>query len=457
MHFHHSSSTARDMTKGSILMQLITFSMPLMLGNVFQMLYNTVDSVVVGNFVGTQALAAVGSTTMIVNIMVFFFGGFSTGATVVIARRYGAGDRQKLHTAIQTTMTATFILSVVFTVMGLVGVDPMLRLMATPDDVFDQAAVYLRVYMAGFSGLVIYNMCSGILRAVGDTTRPLYFLILTSLMNIVLDLFFVLTMKMGIAGVAYATIISQFISAGLTLALLTFTKDVYRMDWRDLHLNSKVVGEIVAVGLPAGIQSIVTAVSNVFVQSYINAFQSQCMAGWATYNKLNQFVELPMQSLAIASTTFVSQNIGADQEERANRGAFLSVALCLAVTGVIILVIEMFAAPAVALFTTDEEVIRFGVLFIRTNCVFLLFNCVNHVLAGAMRGRGESTAPMVIMLLSFVVLRQTYLFVMTHYIANTPTVVGFGYPLGWMTCCALEIIYYVIRWGKKKPAGPELA
>lgn len=457
MHFHHSSSTARDMTKGSILMQLITFSMPLMLGNVFQMLYNTVDSVVVGNFVGTQALAAVGSTTMIVNIMVFFFGGFSTGATVVIARRYGAGDRQKLHTAIQTTMTATFILSVVFTVMGLVGVDPMLRLMATPDDVFDQAAVYLRVYMAGFSGLVIYNMCSGILRAVGDTTRPLYFLILTSLMNIVLDLFFVLTMKMGIAGVAYATIISQFISAGLTLALLTFTKDVYRMDWRDLHLNSKVVGEIVAVGLPAGIQSIVTAVSNVFVQSYINAFQSQCMAGWATYNKLNQFVELPMQSLAIASTTFVSQNIGADQEERANRGAFLSVALCLAVTGVIILVIELFAAPAVALFTTDEEVIRFGVLFIRTNCVFLLFNCVNHVLAGAMRGRGESTAPMVIMLLSFVVLRQTYLFVMTHYIANTPTVVGFGYPLGWMTCCALEIIYYVIHWGKKKSAGPELA
>lgn len=457
MHFHHSSSTARDMTKGSILMQLITFSMPLMLGNVFQMLYNTVDSVVVGNFVGTQALAAVGSTTMIVNIMVFFFGGFSTGATVVIARRYGAGDLQKLHTAIQTTMTATFILSVVFTVMGLVGVDPMLRLMATPDDVFDQAAVYLRVYMAGFSGLVIYNMCSGILRAVGDTTRPLYFLILTSLMNIVLDLFFVLTMKMGIAGVAYATIISQFISAGLTLALLTFTKDVYRMDWRDLHLNSKVVGEIVAVGLPAGIQSIVTAVSNVFVQSYINAFQSQCMAGWATYNKLNQFVELPMQSLAIASTTFVSQNIGADQEERANRGAFLSVALCLAVTGVIILVIELFAAPAVALFTTDEEVIRFGVLFIRTNCVFLLFNCVNHVLAGAMRGRGESTAPMVIMLLSFVVLRQTYLFVMTHYIANTPTVVGFGYPLGWMTCCALEIIYYVIHWGKKKPAGPELA
>ena len=448
LHMHHS--TARDMTQGSIAAQLIAFSLPLMLGNVFQMLYNTVDSVVVGNFVGTEALAAVGSTTMIVNILVFFFNGFSTGATVVIARRFGAGDRQELHTAIQTTMAATFILSVVFTVVGLLSVDPMLRFMATPDDVFDQAALYLRIYLAGFSGLVIYNMCSGILRAVGDTTRPLYFLVLTSLMNIVLDLLFVLKLNMGIDGVAYATIISQFISAGLTLALLTFSKDIYRMDWKDLRLNSKVVREIVAVGLPAGIQSIVTAVSNVFVQSYINAFQSQCMAGWAAYNKLDQFVMLPMQSLALASTTFVSQNIGAGQEKRADKGAVVSVALCLAVTGVIVLLLMLLAAPAVALFTKDDEVIRFGVLFIRANVVFLLFNCVNHVLAGAMRGRGDSTAPMVIMLLTFVVLRQIYLFVMTRYIANTPFAVGFGYPVGWMSCCVLEVCYYAARWGKKK-------
>ena len=449
-HLHAHHSTARDMTQGSIVAQLIAFSLPLMLGNVFQMLYNTVDSVVVGNFVGTEALAAVGSTTMIVNILVFFFNGFSTGATVVIARRFGAGDRQELHTAIQTTMAATFILSVVFTVLGLLAVDPMLRFMATPDDVFDQAALYLRIYLAGFSGLVIYNMCSGILRAVGDTTRPLYFLILTSLMNIVLDLFFVLKLNMGIDGVAYATIISQFISAGLTRALLTFSKDIYRMDWKDLHLNPVVVREIVAVGLPAGIQSIVTAVSNVFVQSYINAFQSQCMAGWAAYNKLDQFVMLPMQSLAMASTTFVSQNIGAGQESRANKGAVVSVALCLSVTGVIVLLLVLLAAPAVALFTSDEEVIRFGVLFIRANVVFLLFNCVNHVLAGAMRGRGDSTAPMVMMLLTFVVLRQIYLFVVTRYIANTPLAVGFGYPVGWMSCCVLEVCYYVARWGRKK-------
>ena len=451
MHLQHHASTARDMTQGSIIMQLVAFSLPLMLGNVFQMLYNTVDSIVVGNFVGTEALAAVGSTTMIVNIMVFFFNGFSTGATVVIARRFGAGKRDELHTAIQTTMAATFILAVVFTVVGLASADLMLRIIATPEDVMDAADTYLRIYMAGFSGLVIYNMCSGILRAVGDTTRPLYFLILTSLLNIGLDLFFVLVLHMGIDGVSYATIISQFISAGLTLLLLTTTHDIYRIDWKDLHLNTGILSEIVSVGLPAGIQSVVTSVSNIFVQAYINAFQSQCMAGWAAYNKLDQFIMLPMQSLAMAATTFVSQNIGAQKEHRANKGTVLSVALCLGVTGVIVVLVMLFAAPAVSLFTPDPAVIDYGVLFIRTNFVFLLFNCVNHVLAGALRGRGDSTAPMVIMLLSFVAIRQTYLFFMTRYVANTPALVAFGYPVGWMSCCFIEVAYYFIRWGKKMP------
>lgn len=447
-------TTARDMTQGSIVKQLIQFSLPLMLGNVFQMLYNTVDSVVVGNFVGTQALAAVGSTTMIVNIMVFFFNGFATGASVVIARRFGARDQQQLHTAVQTTMAATFVLAVFFTVIGLIGVEPMLRLMATPEDVFGEAAIYLRIYIAGFSGLVIYNMCSGILRAVGDTTRPLYFLILTSVLNIVLDLFFVLKLHMGIAGVAYATIISQFVSAGLTLLLLSSTRDIYRLNWKGLSINTQLLGQIVAVGLPAAIQSVITSFSNVFVQSYINAFGSQCMAGWSAYNKLDQFILLPMQSLAMAATTFVSQNIGANQQKRASKGTVASVSLSLGVTAVIILAVCIFAAPAITLFTPDEAVIEFGVLFVRTNFVFLLFNCVNHVLAGALRGRGDSTAPMAIMLITFVGLRQIYLFVVTRFVANTPALVGFGYPVGWMACCIIEVAYYFIRWGRKNPAAP---
>lgn len=445
-----TKSRVRDMTSGSILRQIILFSLPLMLGNVFQMLYNTVDSIVVGNFVGTQALAAVGSTTMIVNMMVFFFNGFSTGAGVVIARYFGAHDHKKLHMAIETTMAASFLLSVLFTIAGVAGVKPMLRMMATPEDVMDQATTYLRIYIGGISGLLIYNMGSGILRAVGDTTRPLYFLILTSVMNIILDLVFVIWFRMGIAGVAVATILSQFLSAGLILRLLVKAEDIYRLTWKDLGIDRRTLGEIFSVGLPAGIQSVLTAFSNVFVQAYINSFGSACMAGWSTYNKLDQFVLLPMQSVAMASTTFVSQNMGAKREDRANRGTLVSVTLSVSVTFVIVSLIVAFAAPAVGLFTKDSLVVDYGVLFIRTNCFFLLFNCVNHVLAGALRGRGDSRGPMIIMLATFVGMRQIYLFYVTRFVANTPTLVGFGYPIGWMTCCVTEVIYFFLRWGRKK-------
>lgn len=443
-------STARDMTSGSIPMQILMFSLPLMLGNIFQMLYNTVDSIVVGNFVGTQALAAVGATTMIVNMLVFFFNGFSTGAGVVIANRFGARDMEKLHVAIETTMATTFVLSVLFSVGGVLGVKPMLRFMATPEDVFDEATTYLQIYIGGISGLLVYNMGSGILRAVGDTTRPLYFLILTSVLNIILDLFFVLALRMGIAGVAYATIISQFLSAGLILLLLTRSKDIYRMTWNDLKIDGKTLSQIFAVGLPAGIQSVITAFSNVFVQSYINYFGSSCMAGWSSYNKLDQFIMLPMQSMAMAATTFVSQNIGAGQRKRASRGTVTAVSMSVGVTAFIVLMLYFLAAPAVGLFTKDASVIEFGVLFIHANNFFLLFNCINHVLAGALRGRGDSKGPMIIMLATFVGVRQTYLYLITHFVANTPFLVGFGYPVGWMTCCITEVTYYLIRWRGKE-------
>lgn len=438
-------TTTRDMTEGNIAKQVLLFALPLMLGNVFQMLYNTVDSIVVGQFVSTQALAAVGSTTMIVNMLVFFFNGFSIGAGVVIGIHFGAKNMEKLHRAVETTMAATFVMCVLFTAIGYLGVKPMLRFMSTPEDVFPEATEYLRIYFAGFSGLLIYNMGSAVLRSVGDTTRPLYFLVLTSVLNIVLDLVFVLVFHMGIAGVAYATIISQFISAGLTLWLLTASKDVYRLTWNDLIIDGEIMRHIFSVGLPAGIQSVITAFSNVFVQSYINAFGSGCMAGWSSYNKLDSFIMLPMQSMAMASTTFVSQNMGAQQPKRAEKGTYMTVGLTLLLTGVIIAALEIFAAPSVQLFSQDPEVIYYGVLFIRANVWFLLFNCVNHVLAGALRGMGDSNGPMLIMLLTFVALRQTYLFVMTRFISNTPLTVGLGYPVGWASCCIVEVVYFLIR------------
>ena len=448
-----SKTRTRDMTTGPILSQVILFSLPLMVGNLFQMLYNTVDSVVVGRFVSTEALAAVGSTAMIVNIMVFFFNGFSVGAGVVIARHFGARDMKKLHTAVETTMALTFVICVLFTIIGLVWVRPMLRLMATPEDVMTDAAVYLRIYFAGISGLLVYNIGSGILRAVGDSTRPLMFLALTSILNIILDLVFVIVFHGGIAGVAYATILSQFISAGLTLLLLTRSRDIYRLVWRDLHIDPAVTRQIFSVGMPAGIQSVITSISNVFVQSYVNYFGSACMAGWSCYNKLDQFMMLPMQSMSMASTTFVGQNMGAGNEERANRGTFITVAFTEAVMVFVAIALFVLAAPATALFTQDQSVIDYGVLFLRANVFFILFNCVNHVLAGGLRGRGNARGPMVIMLSCFVVLRQIYLFIMTRFVANTPFVVGFGYPVGWVSCCIIEIAYFRIRWGKKKTAS----
>lgn len=445
-----AKTTVRDMTEGSIVRQVTLFALPLMLGNIFQMLYNTVDSIVVGNFVGTQALAAVGSTTMIVNMMVFFFNGFSAGAGVVIANYFGAKDMEKLHKSIETTMAATFVLSLLFTIAGVAAVKPMLRFMATPEDVFGEATVYLQIYIGGISGLLVYNMGSGILRAVGDTMRPLYFLILTSVLNIILDLVFVLGLHRGIDGVAWATILSQFISAFLTMALLTRSRDIYRLTWHDLKIDRAILGSIFAVGLPAGIQAIITAFSNVFVQSYVNFFGSGCMAGWSCYNKLDQFIMLPMQSMAMAATTFVSQNIGAGKQRRVNRGTVITVSMAVGVTAVIVAFLCIFAAPAVGLFSPDEAVIEYGVLFIRANCFFLLFNSVNHVLAGALRGRGDSKGPMIIMLLAFVGIRQVYLYVVTHFVANTPFLVGFGYPVGWTSCCIIELAYFFLRWRKPR-------
>ncbi len=446
-------STARDMTAGPILRQLILFSLPLMLGNVFQMLYNTVDSVIVGNFVSKQALAAIGSTTMIVNMVVFFFNGFSIGTAVTIGQYFGAKDMKHLHLAIETTMAATLILSVLFSVLGAVSVRPMLRVMSTPDDVFADATVYLRIYLGGISGLLIYNMGSGILRAVGDSTRPLYFLVLTSVVNIVLDLFFVLVLRMGIAGAAIATVISQFLSAALILLLLSRTTDIYRLSWRELCLDLPILRRIFSVGVPMGIQAVLTSFSNVFVQSYINVFGSDCMAGWSSYNKLDQFIMLPMQSVSMAATTFVSQNVGAGNDRRADRGTVSALLLTSVVTVCIIAPLIAFAPEAVRLFSPDPAVIAFGVLFIRTNVLFLLFNCINHVLAGALRGRGDSQGPMFIMLAAFVGVRQLYLLLVTRLYANTPQLVGFGYPVGWTCCFVIELLYFIVRRRRRLQAA----
>lgn len=448
MHIREKTSS-KDMTTGNIILLLIQFSVPLIIGNLFQMMYNTVDSLVVGNFVGKEALAAVGSTTMIINMLVFFFNGVSIGAGVVISRYYGARKYDSLHTAVETTIFVTLVCGMLFTVIGIFMVRPMLIFMSTPADVMDEATTYLKIYFAGILGLLVYNMGSGILRAVGDTKRPLIFLIFTSVVNAVLDLLFVLVFHAGIAGVAYATIIAQFVSAGMILVLLTRTKDVYYLSWKDLKCNMSVLKQIFTIGLPTGVQSVITAFSNVFVQSYINSFGSACMAGWSCYNKLDMFIMLPMQSIAQAATTFVGQNVGAGKDDRVNRGTVRSMELALGITAVIAVLLYIFAMPASRIFTDDADVISYGVLFLKTNVFFLMFNCINHTLAGALRGRGDSAGPMVIMILNFVVVRQIYLFIVTHFISNTERLVGLSYPVGWTACCIVEVTYFYLRWKRK--------
>lgn len=446
-----SGSSAVDMTEGSIPGHLVLFALPLLLGNLFQMFYNTVDVLVVGNFVGKEALAAVGSTTSIVNIVVFFFNGVSTGAGVAISRYYGAQDYRQLHRSVETTMALTFACGVLFTILGVWMVPMMLRFMSTPDDVMEAATIYLRIYFAGISGLLIYNMGSGILRAVGDTRRPLLFLIFTSLLNVVLDLFFVLGLQAGIAGVAIATSLSQFLSAGLILVLLLRTKDIYHFAWKDLCIDREILREILEIGLPAGIQSTITAFSNVFVQGYINSFGSDCMAGWSCYNKLDQFVMLPVQSMAQSSTTFVGQNIGAQKEKRANQGIRSALVITLTVTFLAALTLVLLARPAAACFSQEESVIEYTVLFLRLCIFFMLFNGVNHVLAGGLRGRGDAKGPMVIMLTCFVAIRQLYLYVGTR-LSGSVYIVGMGYPVGWVSCTAVELVYFYFRYVRKSRA-----
>ncbi len=441
-------SSSMDMTTGPIARLLVVFAVPLLLGNMFQMLYNTVDVLVVGNFVGKEALAAVGSTASIINIVVLFFNGVSVGGGVVISRYYGAHDYEKLHSSIETTMAMTFGFGALFTVLGVLMVPSMLRFMSTPADVMDAAGVYLKIYFAGISGLLVYNMGSGVLRAVGDTTKPLLFLIFSSVLNILLDLLFVIGFHAGIAGVAYATIISQFISAALVLMLLSRTQDIYKFTWKDLSIDVPILSKILSVGLPSGIQAMITAFSNVFVQSYINSFGSGCMAGWSCYNKLDQFVFLPVTSMSQSATTFVSQNIGAGQEERADLGTKISILISISITTVIAAVLFLVARPAVSMFNRDGDVVRYGALFLRMNVFFLIANTVNHVLAGSLRGRGDGKGPMFIMILSFVAIRQAYLFLVTRVVRNE-YVVGFGYPVGWMSCCVIELAYYYLRWGRK--------
>jgi len=430
-----------DMTHGSIIRHLISFSVPLLIGNIFQQLYNMVDTWVVGNFVSNEAFSAVGTVGPIMNLLIGFFMGLATGAGTVISQYYGAKQEDKVNKTVHTAILLTLIMGIVFTAVGISITPLMLKLMKTPDNVLPEATQYLTLYFSGIMGLMFYNMGSGVLRAVGDSQRPFYYLVVAAVLNTILDLVFVIYFDMGVAGVALATITAQFVSAILVIIALFRNTGCVKLSLKKLRFTWSLLSKICRVGIPAALQMTITSFSNVFVQSYINQFGHHFMAGWTAYNKIDQVMFLPMQSLALASTTFVGQNLGANQPERARKGVLRAIALSMSCTAILMIPVIAFAPALVAFFNSTPEVINFGTMLIRWLSPFYVLCCVNQICGGALRGAGNSLAPMLILLGSFVVFRQAYLFIVSR-ICNEVLPIALSYPAGWLVCSTIMLIYY---------------
>ena len=430
-----------DMTEGNIFRHLINFALPLLVGNLFQQLYNMVDTWVVGRFVSNEAYAAVGSVGPIVNMLIGFFMGLSSGAGVVISQYYGAQKHDKVSHAVHTAILMTLIMGVIFVGVGLAMTPFMLQLMKTPENVLPESTAYLSIYFSGILGLMIYNIGSGILRAVGDSQRPFYFLVVCAIMNTVLDLLFVLQFNMGVQGVALATILSQGTSAILVVITLLRSDNCIKLIPKELKIHWDMLKKIFSVGIPAALQMAITAFSNIFVQSYINYFGDNCMSGWTTYAKVDQLLFLPMQSISLASTTFVGQNLGKNQVARARKGVSISVILAVSSTVIMLIPVMLFAPQIVAFFNDKPEVIEYGTLLLRWISPFYILCSFNQIYSGALRGAGNTKAPMIIMLVSFVAFRQVYLFVVSLF-WNDIIPIAMGYPAGWLLCSSLSALYY---------------
>lgn len=439
----------RDMTQGSIAGNLFYFALPLLVGNLFQQLYNMVDTWVIGQTGESGAFAAVGSVGPIVNIMVGLFSGFSGGAGVVIARYFGARDEERVGRAVHTAMAVTLLLSAVFTALGILLSPLAVRLMLGGSDgeIYPHAVTYLTIYFAGCIGLLVYNMAAAVLRAVGNSRYPFYFLLVSAVTNIVLDLLFVFVLGMGVAGVAIATVIAQLLSAVLATAVLFRTHSCVRLSLQKLRIDAQILKKEVLIGVPAAIQLALTAFSNVFVQSYVGGVegdQTAALGGWTAYSKIDMFLFLPSQSLAMAATTFVGQNLGARDPRRARRGVRTAVGMALAVTAPIILLVILTAPYLAGIFNSDPAVVANATLLLRYITPFYIFTCLNQILAAALRGAGKSLAPMIVMLSSFVGFRQLYLFIASNFISNDLLTVAMGYPAGWGMCCVAMVLTYLL-------------
>ena len=436
-----TEKTVNQITEGIIWKQLLYFFFPILLGTFFQQLYNTADAMVVGRFVGKEALACVGgSSSQIINLIVGFFVGLSSGATVIIAQYYGARDEKNLQDTLHTAIAFSIVGSFVISILGIVLSPIILRLMNTPEYLMADSLLYLRFYFGGIIFIFIYNIGSGILRAVGDSKRPLYFLMASCFTNILLDILLVILLRFGIAGAAIATIFSQCVSAFLVIFTLTCTKDLHSLVLSKLGLDMRMLKRIIHIGLPSGLQSSMYGMSNVIIQSSINALGTDTVSAWAAYGKIDAIFGMIVSAFGISITTFVGQNYGAGKSDRVRRGIKVCMGMTLASTLCLSFTLYNFGQYIFRIFTTDPEVLTIGMNILRFLVPTYVTYIILEIYSSSLKGVGDSWKPMIITMLGVCGLRVLWLLLYVPGHRSIYTVI-FSYPLTWTVTSVLFLIY----------------
>lgn len=435
-----TKKSANSLTEGSIPLKIIAFAIPIFWGSLFQQLYNVADSLIVGNFIDSDALAAVSSSGSLIFLLVGFFNGISVGAGVVIAKYFGAKDYKNLKISVHTTVAFGIVAGLVLTAVG-VGLTPsILRWMGTPVEILDSSIIYLRIYFLGSFAFVLYNIFVGILRAVGDSKTPLYYLIISSVLNIVLDLFFIAILHWGVGAAALATIISQYTSAVLSLRKLIRTNEEYRLSMKQIRFDTKMLKQILLNGIPIGLQNSIISFSNVVIQSSINFFGNFAVAGVGAFSKIEGFAFLPTDCFMMSLTTFVSQNLGAKKPERVKKGVIFSLISVMSLAGGIGVFLHFYAPQFIALFNNDPNVIAAGLTRATIPTLFYALLAFSHCSAAILRGSGRSIVPMLVMLFSWCVVRVIYVTTIMKFIQDL-TVVFYVYPITWALSSIIFTIY----------------
>ena len=436
------SSKGTKLLNGSIWKGIVSFAIPLFLGNLFQQMYNTVDSLIVGNYLGSDALAAVSSSGSLIFLLVGFFNGIAVGAGVVISRYFGARDYENLRKAVHTDVAFGLVAGAILTVLGMVLAPQILVLMGTPESVMPNSISYFRTYFAGSLAFVMYNIVMGILQAVGDSRHPLYYLIFSSVINVVLDLLFVGKFGWGVGSAAAATAISQAASALLCLIRLIKSEDVYQVRLREIRFHGTQLRQIIQIGLPSGLQNSIISIANIVVQSNINKFGVMAVAGCGVYSKIEGFAFLPITCFAMSLTTFIGQNLGARQIDRAKRGAVFGILCSVSLAELVGLFVYFLMPYLAATFDSSPQVVEIATRQAHVEALFYCLLAFSHCIAGILRGAGRSAVPMLVMLVSWCLIRITYITVTVHFIPKLE-VIFWAYPITWSISSVIFFLYFV--------------